>query len=213
MVIPIWIPYPVWIGNELPKPEGFYLGGGFQNTSITGDFDGKSSYTSSSDTIIVPKIKSGSGYCIFGGVHITESWDVEMGYFESNHDSKWMNETHEAKATSLNFDVKYNFSTSIERLKPFVVFGAGMDTIFVSGGASDGSTVREATYYGYGLNFGVGVNYFLNSNVSFGASYTVRSNIYDEASGTGTRGLLNESIDADSITFAVITTYHFSKQE
>lgn len=189
--------------------EGFYFGAGWNKSSIGGDFDGENIFGNGSEVIVVPKIDSGSGFAFFGGIHATENWDLEMSYYSSDHNADWLGIDFDVEYTSLNFDAKYNFETGNENLKPYGLFGFGFGTVTVVGGSSDGFSLGDAKYYGSGLNLGIGVNYYVKPEVSFGVAYIMRLTSYDEAEGiSGTRGALPSDLDGDATTFTINATYH-----
>ena len=192
--------------------QGFYFGAGWASNSVEGDFDGKNGFSTSSEVIIVPEIDSGSGFAIFGGWQLNEQWDLEMSYYSSNHNSDWQGFDLDVEYSSLNFDAKFNFNANSENVKPYVLVGYGFGTVTVIDGSSDGFGFGDAEYYGSGLNIGIGVNYYVEPAISFGAAFIKRLTSYDEAEGiSGLRGELPYDLDGDATTLTINVAYHIQR--
>jgi OOP family OmpA-OmpF porin len=89
--------------------------------------------------------KRGDGYGLRFGKPISQSWDLQMGASNSNADDAGV----KYRQVLLGVDGLYMFSR--ERLRPFLLIGAGAERDKVEGGG--GSATRTSPYISTGLGF------------------------------------------------------------
>ncbi len=200
--------------NSARAEGGWYVGFALPYNSVGGDFKGdkKYSYPNSSEAILVPKISSGFGWEIYGGMHAAPNLDWELSYLQTNHDGTFVSR-YPKKAVSysmFNIDLKYFVKT--EGTPVFIQAGYGSRDITVKDGAvttspSSTSPLGDASYIGNGFNFGVGMTHPLNENIVISASALYRTASFKKADGTAGLGQLPNTLDSGGVGLVVGIAY------
>ena len=202
--------------NSAIASGGSYLGFAVPYNSVGGDFQGDSFYRSSFDNILVPKISSGLGWGVYWGQHVLPNLDWELSYLQTNHDGTFdfafpVFPSKDVTYSMLNFDLKYVVKT--EGIPVFFQVGYGTRDITIKGGAvnNSGTPIDDASYFGNGWNFGIGLNHALKENFIFTASAVYRTATFDDAKGSANRSTLANpsSLNGSGMGFVAGIAYDF----
>lgn len=198
----------VFTSNGAFARDGIYFGGGLHSTSIGGDFDGQTFFTSDFEAVVVPEIETGQGFAIFGGAHLNPVLSIEMDYLSSSHDASFAGVPLDVSYSEFSIYANLHFDVS-EQLKPMALLGYGTSWIEVEDGAVDvNGNLGDATYTGSGFNLGIGAEYFVQSNVALGVRLIKRFASYDEVEGEIVEGSLSQELDGDTTTLMFTLAYH-----
>lgn len=209
-----------------------YLGivGTSVGVSSDGVFNGEnySRYDNPYEIVLLPTIAQNFGFGIFVG-HREETYAMEIGYWQSEHLTTFgpgdviapgpttlAIPKFEDKASyrAVNVDFKKYFLTELP-YQPFVNLGVGFPWVDLANAAANSSgDVSVATVAGLSLNLGVGVEYYLTSNISFIGGAYQRWTSFDQFKGHASQyGPLSPggggSHDGSGIHFAIGTTVGF----
>ncbi|MCK4646188.1 MAG: hypothetical protein KAU46_08040 [Candidatus Aminicenantes bacterium] len=161
-------------GNNDGASSGLYFGLTYGYNSIGGDFDGQKYFDFEEETILVPKVKSGSGVGIVLGSKFklkrNKCIALELAHYNSTHDNArvW------AEAGSVFFNmfilnVKYNFLAN-KITQPFFNGELALSKLRVEGGSLFGTNevaiYGDASYGGLSVGFGGGIEYCPHPKVS-----------------------------------------------
>jgi hypothetical protein len=191
----------IWVSPAVAK-EGLSIGGSYSYTNIYGHsqdlFD--DSYFRS--------LSKGSGWGLQVGWGLNDYLAIETSLSRSYHGTRLLGFTNferqvlEGESLILKFNPDYLLNLFditrpqlLKNMEPSIFIGGGLYQIGDSGG----------TYYkGSGIEFGIGLDWYLTSNVSVGAVFRERNITFD-------KGELSSGRDADvmTITFDIGIAYHF----
>ena len=198
------------IKSEVLAKQGFYMGLGIPYNTIGGDFDGKSSLIGANDLIILPEIDGGLGLGILLGYGFTKDTALELSYFGTSHNAKFLGGSGDVDYNVLNLDLKFSFLTE-QPTQPYLLFGLGFNQIAVKDGSVNLFTgqVGDGTFTGVGFNLGAGVDHYFTPNISLGAGLIYRIVRYDEAEGVTDSGSIDSKLNGDGFGLVLSTAYHF----
>lgn len=163
--------------------EGFYLGLQIPYNMVDGDFDNTT----------MPEVDPGAGFGLIAGYTFIPSLSMEIDWSGSSHKS--------AGATiglgEFSLNGKYSFMTN--ELQPYLFAGVGAFTL-----GDDSLTLG-----GTGYNLGLGADYYVNPNVSFGVGLIRKFITYDDIVKSDVPLTLVGDINGDTISIRFDLTYHF----
>jgi opacity protein-like surface antigen len=197
---------------QTPK-NGFYVGANLIYNTLGGDFDGDSVLTSDTEAIVVPKVDNGTGWGIVLGVRQRDV-SFELGYQQSTSDASLQGvaPTTEATLHILDLDLKKHFNTT-EKVQPYLLFGINIPwlvakdcAVAYDNGVYD---VSDATFYGYGLNVGGGVSYYVNPQLAVNMGVKYRWSQFASAEGVDQSGSLEECLDGSGFGLNLGVSYTF----
>ncbi len=196
--------------SEVLAKQGFYLGVGIPYNTIGGDFDGKTLLIGANDFIILPEIDGGLGLGILLGYGFTKEVALELSYFGTSHNAKFLGGSGDVDYSVFNLDLKYSFLTE-RPTQPYLLFGLGFNQIVVKDGSVDFFTgeVGDGTFTGLGFNLGAGVDHYFTPHFSVGAGLIYRIVRYDEAEGVTDSGSIDDELNGDGFGLVLSTAYHF----
>ncbi len=196
--------------SEAEAKEGFYVGLGAAYNTIWGDFDGHAGLQSGTEVIILPDINNALGIDILGGYGINDTWSIELNFMSSGHSGTWQGLSGDVSYNSFSINGKYSF-TSSNRVQPYLLFGISSNVLLIKKGATDTSTgeVADATLSGPGVNAGVGIDDYLNPNVSLNLGIMYRYVNYTKAEGVHGSGTISGGLNGSGFSFVLTTAYHF----
>lgn len=187
--------------------EGFYLGAGFANQSVSGGLDGKEAFGSGDGTvaILAGKPGAGSGFAFVVGYGFNPAIGIEYLFATTSH---------KASHSLVDFDSDMTLSTGLIGLRIShspadnleltgrVGFASGVATYdkFTLHGNTVGSTfvytsTSEAEFTSSGFGFGIGLEYFFDK-VGLSANYSALSVDFDKGKGGGVSGELPKRLSA-----------------
>lgn len=150
-------------GSTVAAKDGFYIGGSMAYGSIEGDFNGESWYGAPGEVFLVPKIESDTGFGItIGGKSDNLGWRI--CYLQIDHEASYAGEKGEVTSKLTNIDVLGYFNK--EPFQPYFALGLIFAGVNFKDGAESSYRVDNARYMGYGINLGLGAEFFINSNIS-----------------------------------------------
>jgi hypothetical protein len=210
---------------------------GVVGTSIsvnnTGLFSGTNysvANTPAYDLSLIPSLEQGFGWGILFG-HREEVYALEVSYWQSSHTATFgpgvIGSSYGSPTTftssfsgtavynSINVDFKRYFLTELQ-FQPFLDLGVSYPWITVNDADIDGSgNPWPLTLEGLGLNLGIGVEYYINTDISVIAGAYQRWTSFGQFTGSQTQANTlslygtNTSEDGSGLNFAVGTTVGF----
>lgn len=166
------------------------------------DFDGTTFYQGSDEVYFVPEIKDGNFYGvyldfrsgIFGG---------GLGYSFSSHDWRWGDEDvpdAKVKTHFVDFDFRMHVMAR-QAIQPFALLGFSFNGIQVEDGkAVSGSDAwHDLSMWGFGLNYGAGVDVYSGRKMKFSAGARWHWDGYNSISGNE----LDEGLTANGVNLFV----------
>ena len=191
--------------------SGFYIGlGAAYNTFGGGDLDGSQALSDGREVIILPDLDSAVGFDLLLGQRMNDAWAIEFNFMSSAHNGTWEGLKGDSTYTSVSFNGKYSFLRE-NRVRPYLLLGLGYQRLLIKKGAADIYTgaVADASLYGYGLNFGTGIDIYLNQKVSVTMGVLYRYLEYTEAAGVHQSASIDDGVDGSGFSFLLTTAYHF----
>jgi opacity protein-like surface antigen len=192
----------IWVSPAMAK-EGLSIGGSYFYTNIYGNSQDQF------DDSYFRSLRAGSGWGLRVGWGFNDYIAIETSLSRSYHETRLLNYTHferqvlEGESLILKFNPDYLLyyfdiitrPQLLKNIEPSIFIGGGLYQIGDSGG----------TYYkGSGIEFGIGLDWYLISNVSVGAEFRERNLTFDKGELSSGR-----SADVVTITFAIGIAYHF----
>lgn len=187
-------------------PDGFhvkngaYIIGYLAWANVDGDFDGSVTLAGAGvpDTFSVPDLDE--SYAYGGGMGIR--WGdaaFEVTYQRSEHDATFGGAPlGDAILNTINFDLKYYFMTD-QPLQPFVLVGVNVPWMDVDNGSFNiaSALTGDASYIGFGANFGGGAAFYLTPKLAVTGSAGYRLMYFDSVKGIGdVRADINGNLEA-----------------
>jgi len=206
-------------GGMVVAREGFYLGGGIANQSVSGDLDGSEAIISSSLTVAIIPGALDTGLSVLVGYGFTPALSVEYLFASTSHKASSALVSLDSDATlatgliglranllvedNLELFGRFGFSSGIATYADYALRGS-----IVGGGFAYTST-DSVTFTGSGVGYGVGAE-LLVDKVGFGASYTVLNVDFEDAAGGGVSGVLPSKLSSTITQLALTVTYNFN---
>lgn len=154
--------------------EGGYVGFGFTQVQIGGDFDGQALITGGGSSEILPDLNDATGQKFIFGYQLNDGV-IEFSYSQSDHDGAWLGIPAPAEFRSFNIDGKrFFFKDQLEPIAPLFALGIGFQRLKVDGGSVSGSAVEDATFKGWSLGFGGGVELAVHEHFAIDLIYLYR---------------------------------------
>jgi len=202
--------------QEFAPETGPFVGVSYVIASIGGDFDGNSTFvsTSGNERAIVPKISTGDGGRIAGGWRWTRG-AVEFAYQQTRHDGEFRGLSgFDVTCHSAEVDGRFYLPSFWDRLKPSVMAGILVPWLDVKNGAtgtnSFGQPVTEtATYSGVGLNVGLGAELYVTRHWSLDLLATYRWMDFTNLSGVHTDSSLDRDVYGHGYVVGIGTSWTF----
>jgi len=207
-VIVIMICLIVTNGTALAE-QGFYLGLNVPYTTIEGDFDGSSALVGTTDVIALPRIKGGIGLGLTAGFGIDNSAAFELEVSETIHNVNWLGSHGDATQRNVGLFFKYNF-LSDQAGQPFLTYGVTYDQLVIRDGSINTSgDVGDATFSGWGMDFGAGYDYFFTPRCSIGGTVLYQYVEYNHAEGVSESGSPDNNLNGSGLAIMLSAAYHF----
>ena len=150
----------------------YYLGFHYNQLSFEGELDGKLVLGNYERVFFIPKLKPDQGLSLSFG-QIREKGILEGYLLTASHRAQLQDRTTDASYTVLGIDAKiYLFSKP--RIKPYVLSGVNGSWVKVKNGAEGNAGLTDATYWGLGINLGVGLLAEISSRMFVSVGYTYR---------------------------------------
>ena len=152
---------------------------------------------------LLPTLAQNFGFGLLVG-HREDAYAIEVSYWRSSHTASFGPATvgsnsgsstvtftsvfqDKADYNALNLDFKRYFLTELQ-VQPFVDLGVSFPWVQVAHGAANSKGENTSlTLAGLGLNLGIGVEYYLSTNLSFTAGGYQRWASFDESKGFGSQ--------------------------
>ena len=182
--------------------EGFSIGGSLSYTNINGDSQDLF------DQAYFKSLKPGPGWGLRVGWGLNDYLAIEASLTKNYHETNLLGLSNlerqvlEGESLTLKIypgNLLNHFNIKLPRLpdgmEPFIFIGGGLYQIGDSGG----------TYYkGSGLEYGIGLDWYLLSNVSVNAGYIGRSMTFDKGEFSSGR-----NADVSTNAFDAGIAFHF----
>lgn len=192
--------------------SGVYLGLSYVNNNSGSGFNGDTYFTDDVYRVGKPALQTGSGFAITGGMDF-DIGVLEFAYENSTHRGSChvggYNWDGTAKMNILDMNVKLFFNNE-NSLKPYGLVGLSLPWIVVPGGEHDTGDIStgDATYLGFGLNIGGGIDYEIEDKLHLKGELVYRLAGYGSASGSNMgSGSLPDFIDGSGLCITVGTRY------
>jgi hypothetical protein len=179
---------------------------------------------------IIPSLAQGMGWGILVG-HREEVYALEVSFWQSSHNATFgpgviasgygnpvtfaTSYSGTAIYNSINVDFKRYFLTELQ-FQPFLDLGVSYPWITINDADIDASgNLWPLTLEGLGLNVGVGVEYYINTDISIVAGAYQRWSSFGQFTGSQTQANTlslfesNPSEEGSGLNFAVGTTVGF----
>lgn len=182
------------------------------------------------DLSLIPSLSQGFGWGLLVG-HREEVYALEVSFWQSSHNATFgpgvissgygspvtlaTSYSGTAVYNSINVDFKRYFLTELQ-FQPFLDLGVSYPWITINDADIDASgNLWPLTLEGLGLNVGLGVEYYINANISIIAGAYQRWSSFGQFQGsstqTNTLSLFesNPSEEGSGLNFAIGTTVGF----
>jgi hypothetical protein len=193
--------------------SGFYLGVSYINNNPGAGFNGDAVFTDGVYQVGKPALQTGSGFSITGGLNF-DIGALEFAYENSTHQGSghvgsYYNWDGTATLNVLDMNVKLFFDNE-SSLKPYGLLGLSIPWIVLPGGEHDTGDVStgDATYLGFGLNLGGGIDYKMVDRLHLKGEVIYRLAGYGSASGSNMgSGSLPDVVDGSGLCITVGVNY------
>jgi hypothetical protein len=196
--------------------EGTYIGINLIENQMFGDFDNTTSYFGLDEILDVPYVDDGRGFSVVLGSRGPKG-AFEFGYQRTRHDTISMLTLSEGEASYSVIDL--NFKVDVfarDRTRPYVLFGFGFPWLTIEDGLIELdydyyiddyviSSFDDATYYGFALNAGAGVAYYIRPQLAVTGGLIYRWNWFTSAEGSS----LDENLLERAFCFNIGLAYTF----
>lgn len=200
--------------------EGWYVGGGLADQSVSGGLDGNKDFSNSAGTVVIlaGKPDAGTGWDLVVGYGINKILSVEGLIADTSHTA-----SHSAVTFKSNMDLVTSLigvKASYQPMDNLEVYGrAGLATATATyakyalhGTTTSGtftfSSTSEASFDGSGFGAGGGVEYMID-HIGLSANYNLLSVKFDQAHGGSTSGKLPSELSSTISQFDFNVTYYF----
>jgi len=172
------------IAPDVHAVEKFYIGAMIPYNMIGGDFDNSH----------MPEVDAGVGLGAILGYKVTKGLAFEVDW----SDSKLKSSGATVDFTELSVNAKYSFPDG-DPVQPYVFAGVGKFTLGDS----------SLTLGGTGFNLGLGVDYYFNPKMSWGAGLFWKSITYDTIEKSDVPVILVGNLSGNTTSFRLDLKYHF----
>jgi len=193
--------------GEGQSNDGFYIGFGVTHVSIGGDFDGVSFVAGGGIVDAMPKIEDAFGIKYIIGFQ-SDIGSIDFNYSRSEHDGNWEGLDMSTVFETFNFDLKALLLKDYYTVRPLLALGFGFNYLTVEDGSTDGFFVADATFEGYALRVGGGLEVSLHDQVSIDVMGLYRWEKYDKVEGL-VAGDLPDEIDSNGATYSAEVKFIF----
>ena len=168
-----------WPGNR------FFLGFHFHQLSFEGELDGRLILGNYERTFFIPKLRADQGLSLSFG-QMRRKGMLEGYILSSSHRAQMQDLTADASYTVIGIDAKI-YLLSRSRIKPYLLSGINGTWVKVQDGVLGKAGSADATYWGIGVNLGLGLLAEISSNlfVSIGYTYRLMGLLYAYGVGKG----------------------------
>ncbi len=193
--------------GEGQSKDGFYIGVGVTHTSIGGDFDGVSFVAGGGIIDVMPRIEDAFGIKYIVGFQ-SDIGSIDFNYSRSEHDGNWEGLDMSTVFETYNFDLKALPLRESYTVRPFLALGFGLNSLTVEDGSSDGFFLADATFEGYALRVGGGLEVSLLDQLSIDVMGLYRWERYDKVEGLVV-GDIPDEIDSNGATYSAEVKFIF----
>ena len=193
--------------GEGQSNEGFYIGVGVTHVEIGGDFDGVSFVGGGGIIDVIPKMEDAIGIKLTVGFQ-SDIGSVDFNYGRSEHDGNWEGLDMATVFETFNIDLKALLLKDYYTVRPLVALGFGLNYLTVEDGSTDGFYVADATFKGYALRLGGGLQVSVHDQLAIDVMGMYRWETYDEVEGLVV-GYLPNDIESEGATYSAEVKYIF----
>ncbi len=170
--------------------DGFYISALTSHHTIGRGFDGKTFLHDRKEILLVPDIDADQGFGLVLGFR-DGAEALEFSYWRSKHDATLRDE-HDTPLPGADFDALFQAVTmdlrryffTADPVQPSVLLGITFPWVKVTDASVNAAgQVGDASFYGLGVNIGVGLSYYVHQRVSARGDITYRLIGYWTASG------------------------------
>ncbi|MFQ5579371.1 MAG: porin family protein [Nitrospiria bacterium] len=174
--------------------QGLYLGAEILYNNISGDFDGTNG----------PDSDDGGGVGLILGYGFTPNFSAQLNLDVSFHDASVVTGSPVSDSTLNAFllVVKYNFLSG-QQLRPYVNGGLGVFSFNID------DPFLDVELSGDGLQLGLGVDYIISPNISFGFGIERWFIDYDEMDVGGLTLALTPEVGGDTTSVKINSVFYF----
>ena len=179
----------VCTGEIYKMKEGIYVGGSVLYNWMSGDFDdiGLLTEDEGSDICITPEVDDGPGFGVAVGWR-RFSDAIELSYQHSVHDvdtSIFNIGDDDASYNSIDINYKLDVFQDLSyfaqrQMRPYVLIGLAIPWLTLDDVYWNGHALHDETFWGLGLNLGMGVNYYFDPQWALTGGLTYRWNWFSE---------------------------------
>lgn len=190
------------------KGTGLFMGVGATSVKIGGTFDGVSAVSGGGSIESFPELEAAIGMKFMAGYQF-EKGSIEFNYSRSKHDGTWMGLDMPATFKSYNVDGKiFILDEYTKFVRPLAALGAGYNTLTVERGSTDGISTIDATFEGFDLRFGGGVQVALHEKFVVDLLAIYRWGVYYRVNGIASGDLSNQA-DGNGLTVGIEAKFLF----
>jgi opacity protein-like surface antigen len=155
-----------WPGNR------FFLGFHYHQLSFEGELDGTLILGNYERVFFIPKLRPDQGLSLSFG-QMRRKGMLEGYILTSSHRAQMQDLTADANYISVGIDAKIYLLSRL-RIKPYLLSGINGTWLKVQDGAMGNAGSADATYWGIGINLGLGLMAEISSNLYVSVGYTYR---------------------------------------
>ena len=194
-------------GPNLVHSSGIYFAGSALFSSLDGNFDGRTAFSTGGEFLYAPKMGPGFGA---GGIlgYRGTNWAYEAGGFYKAHSGAFVGSPFDTSVIGFNVDIEWTpFTHAV--LQPYLAAGVGISTIRVKDGSVSGALVGDALYYLGGLRLGLGIQLFQTREMFIRAQgmYRIDRVVGVQGVADGQRMDLVSPIDANGFEISLVIGY------
>ncbi len=188
--------------------EGWFLGIGATRVQVGGDFDGTTYVAGGGSMEVMPTLETSTGIKCTGGWQ-SSGGSIGLAYSNSKHTGNWAGIDLDSRFVSYCIEGKvFVFGAIMNRIQPFLTFGFAYNTLTVEGGSTNGYRTADATFKGWDMLPGAGVEISLHEHVAVDLMGVYRWGSYGHVDGIQS-GALPDGIDSDGFTGSLEVKYIF----
>jgi hypothetical protein len=188
-----------------PK-QGTYIGLLYVNNGMSGDFDDTLFAYTATDAYDIPDLDDGTGFGIVLGGRVPKG-AVEISYQRTTHDtSSTLLGDSEATYNIIEFNLKFDVLAR-DRLRPYIQLGFGIPWLTIKDGQIDLYDLSQSdeTFYGFALNAGVGLAYYLDPQWAITGGIVYRWNWFSSVEDAD----LEDNLSENALNLTIGVTYTF----
>ncbi len=191
--------------QENSEPR-FFLGVGATQLQFGGDFNGAAFVGGAGSLEILPNLEETRGIKFIAGIQ-GRSVSMMISFMRSKQNATWLGAEFPSTFSSYNLDA-HIFIFNQLFIKPLVAFGIAYNTVTVEGGSSDGVSVDDATFKGFILRGGAGIEITLHEQIAIDLLAMFRYGSYHSVDGI-VSGKIDDDIHSDGFTGSVEVKFLF----